>query len=223
MAKLVGLTPRLLTEKSVEKQFINTRYLTPLTKRGLNTIMLTLENPNLEEILTLCDAFLITGGTDIHPKFFNEENNGLSKDIDLRLDKVDQMVVLHAVKHKKPLLGICRGHQAINVFLGGSLHQDMGPLNDKHNSVSKDHFINISKNSFINLDPKINVNSYHHQAIKTLAKDLKSIGVHDDATIELVVHKTLPIFAVQWHPEINSNSNVSKIIFDKFLDLINNN
>lgn len=185
--------------------------------------MLTLENPNLEEILTLCDAFLITGGTDINPDFYNEKNDGLSKGVDIRLDMVDKMIVLHALKYKKPLLGICRGHQAINVFLGGSLHQDMGSLNKEHNSISKDHFINVNKNSFITFDSKINVNSYHHQSIKTLAKDLESIGFHDDSTIELVFHRTLPIFAVQWHPEINSNSKASKIIFNKFLELINNN
>lgn len=220
MIKLVGLSPRLITEDNVEKQFVNTRYLKPLQARGLNTILLTLENPNLEEILMLCDAFLITGGTDIDPSFYNEDNVGLSKNVDARLDTIDQMITLHAVKHKKPLLGICRGHQSINVFLGGSLYQDLEGLNKDHNSVKGDHYITITNNSFLNLDETINVNSYHHQAIKTLAFDLEAIGFYKDSTIELVVHKSLPIFAVQWHPEINSDSKVSKVIFDKFKELI---
>lgn len=221
MTKLIGLSPRLLTEKNVEKQFVNTIYLNPLTKRGFNTILLTLENPNLEDVLMLCDAFLITGGRDIDPVYYNEENKGLAIDTDSRLGVVDRQIVLHAKKYKKPLLGICRGHQAINVFLGGTLHQDLGDLNKTHKSVKENHFINIKENSFINLDSIINVNSYHHQAIKTLASELKVIGIHEDSTIELVAHKHLPIFSVQWHPEINGDSKVSQIIFDKFAELIN--
>lgn len=223
MKKLVGLSPRLLTEDTVEKQFVNSRYLTPLINRGLNTVMLTLENPYPEDVLKLCDGFLITGGTDIDPTHYNENNDGLSKGIDIRLDKLDELIVKHAYKYKKPLLGICRGHQSINVFLGGSLFQDLGLLNGTHKSVKENHFIKMNKNSFINLENTINVNSYHHQAIKTLGEGLVSLGSHDDQTIEIVFHETLPIFSVQWHPEINSNSEVSKVIFDKFAQLINNN
>ena len=222
MTKLIGLSPRLLTIDTVEKQFVNTRYLTPLTKRGLNTLMIGLDNPNPEAILKLCDGFLITGGTDLEPTLYNEENNGLSKGIDLRLDNLDKLMIEHAVKHKKPLLGICRGHQSLNVFLGGSLYQDLGDLNTSHNTIKENHFIHIDKNDFINLEGLINVNSYHHQAIKDLAKDLQVIGRHPDQTIEMVVHKTLPIFAVQWHPEINSESKISQIIFDKFSTLVHN-
>lgn len=221
MQKLIGLTPRLIFDKTVEKQFVNTRYLTPLVNRGFNTVLLTLDNPNPEKILNMCDAFLITGGTDLDPKYYNEENKGLSKDVYNRLDELDKLVVEHAVKHKKPLLGICRGHQSINVFLGGSLYQDLGELNDEHKSIKENHPINVSPNGYINLPEKITVNSYHHQAIKVPAKDLDIIARHPDNTIEMVFHKNLPVFAVQWHPEINSDSAVSKVIFDKFAELIN--
>lgn len=221
MKKLIGVTSRLLTEDNVEKQFVNTRYLTPLIERGFNTIMLTLNNSNPEDVLHICDAFLISGGTDIDPKHYNEENNGLSKGIDSRLDELDKLVVIHAFKYKKPLLGICRGHQSINVFLGGSLFQDLVNLNNNHKSIKEDHLVNITNNNFINLKDTINVNSYHHQAIKDLASGLEVIGTHNDKTIEIIHHKTLPIFAVQWHPEIDSDSFVSKKIFDKFAELIN--
>lgn len=223
MPKLIGVSSRLLTENNVEKQFVNTRYLEPLIKRGLNTVMLTVCNADLEKVLMLCDGFLITGGTDIDPKFYNEKNEGLSKNVDSRIDELDRQIVLHAEKYKKPLLGICRGHQSINVFLGGSLYQDLGKLNDTHKSIGNNHYIKVKENSFLDLMGMININSYHHQAIKDLALDLDVLGVHNDSTIEMIVHKTLPIFAVQWHPEINSESTVSKIIFDKFAALINNN
>lgn len=211
--KLIGVSPRILVEKGVEKEFVNKRYLTPLHKRNLNTIMLTTENPNLEEILNLCDGFLITGGADINPKHFNEENKGDSHDVIDSLDEVDKQIVLHAAKYNKPVLGICRGHQAINIFLGGSLHQDIG---NSHNEDPHIHQINTVKNNFINFEHKIIVNTYHHQAVKKLAPDMEIIATHNDGTVEAIAHQKLPIFGVQWHPEINSNSPESTIIFDKF-------
>lgn len=216
MTKLIGLSPRLVTVENVEKQFVNTRYLNPLINRGFNTLMLTLENPDIESILKLCDGFIITGGTDVDPITYHEVNNGLSTGIDKRLDDIDKQIIEHSVKYKKPLLGICRGHQSINVFLGGSLHQDLGDLNQNHQRIKENHNVLITKNTFIDLPSLIQVNSYHHQAIKDLALSLEIIGRNEDAIIEMVAHKTLPLFAVQWHPEINSDSDISTIIFDKF-------
>lgn len=221
MKKLIGVTPRLLTEKNVEKQFVNTRYIDQLTSRGFNTILLTLDNPNIDEILNLCDGFLITGGTDLDPVTYGEENNGLSKDIDKRLDGLDKAVIHYAVKHKLPLLGICRGHQSLNVFLGGTLHQDLGNLNEDHERVSNNHKVIMKPHPLFNFKEEITVNSYHHQAIKDLAPDLEVIGTHPDGTIEMVVHKTLPIFSVQWHPEIKNDLPYSNIIFNAFLKLVN--
>src|SRR5690554_142054 len=124
--KLIGITPRILVEDGVEKQFVNTRYVKQLTDRGLNVIMILTNNPYPEEILNMCDGFLITGGNDIDPSYFGETNEGLSKKVIPSLDELDKLIVEHAAKTGKPLLGICRGHQAINVFLGGSLHQHIG-------------------------------------------------------------------------------------------------
>lgn len=219
--KLVCLSPRLLTEENVEKQFVNTRYTTPLLNRGINSIMITLDNPNPEVILEKCDGFLITGGTDINPKYYNETNdNGLSRGIDVRLDELDKLIVEHAAKYKKPLLGICRGHQSLNVFLGGTLYQDLAQKNNTHKSVRSDHLVTAEKHPWFNWDKVLNVNSYHHQAIKDLAPNLTAIAHHDDKTIELVVHKNLPMFGVQWHPEIKPESKESTVIFDLFKKLL---
>ncbi len=215
--KLICLTPRLIVSEGVEKQFVNTRYLKPLKERNFNTILLTLDNVDNEEILNLCDGFLITGGNDLDPTSYNENNEaGLSKDTDVRLDEIDKQVINHALKTNKPLLGICRGLQSLNVFLGGTLIQDLNDENNVHKSVSENHFVEVFKNNKYNLINDLNVNSYHHQAIKKLANDLEVIAYHKDKTIEMVSHKKLPIFAVQWHPEIKDNSLESKIIFDIF-------
>src|SRR5690606_3416071 len=128
-----------------------------------NTIMINTDNPYPEEILKLCDGFLITGGNDIDPMYFGEVNEGLSKKVIPALDVLDKMIVEHAKETNKPLLGICRGHQAINVFLGGSLHQHIG---DDHEKVKIDHYATTSKNKLLSFNEKININSYHHQAVK---------------------------------------------------------
>ncbi len=114
--KLIGVTPRLLTEGDTVKQFVNEVYLSALIKRDFNVIMLTLDNPQLDDVLALCDGFLITGGSDVDPTYFHEVNEGLSKGVKPQLDKIDQQVVLYAEKNKLPMLGICRGHQTLNVF-----------------------------------------------------------------------------------------------------------
>lgn len=216
--KLIGVTPRILVENGVEKQFVNTRYLKQLTDRGLNTIMINTNNPNPEEIVKLCDGFLLTGGTDIDPVHFGEENTGESKNVLPQLDILDKLIIEHAVETKKPILGICRGHQAINIFLGGTLHQHIGT---DHESVKIDHIVETVPNKHLNFKKQINVNSWHHQAVKDLAPGLELIASHPDGTVEAFAHKTLPIVGVQWHPEILSDSEETKLIFDLFLKQLN--
>lgn len=216
--KLIGCSPRLLTEDGVLKEFINQSYIDSLLEHNCNVIMLTLNNPGLEEVLDLCDGFLITGGSDIDPKYFGEDNLGLSKNVKPDLDTIDKIIVEYATKTKKPLLGICRGHQAINVFLGGTLHQDIG---NAHKSIANNHKVKSIKNDVLAFDEDLVVNSYHHQAVRDVAPNMKTIAYHEDGTIEAIVHDTLPIIGIQWHPEKLLGSKESKVIFDKFFEFLN--
>lgn len=220
MAKLIGVTPRLLTEDGVEKEFVNTTYVNAMNSIGFNVVMLTLKNPNPTEVFELCDGFLVTGGSDIDPKWFGEENTGKSKDIDLDMDLLDKQVVEYAVKSKKPMMGICRGIQSINAFMGGTLYQDIG--ND-HRNKKYDHEVHTIKNRLLDFDENIIVNSYHHQAVKDVAPNMQAIAWHKDGTIEAIIHNELPIIATQWHPEKIPNDKVSKYIFQRFKELVENN
>ena len=216
--KLIGVTPRLLTEDGVEKEFVNRNYVDNLLNYSCNVIMLTLNNPALEEVLELCDGFLVTGGSDMDPKFYGEDNLGLSKNVKPDLDEVDKKVIEYAAKTKKPLLGICRGHQSINVFLGGSLFQDIG--ND-HKGIANNHKAKAIKNDVLAFDEDITINSYHHQAVRDVAPNMKAVAFHTDGTIEAIVHDYLPIIGVQWHPEKLTGTPETKIIFDKFFEFLN--
>lgn len=221
MTKLICFSPRLLTEQNVEKQFVNTRYITRMTERGLNTLLLTLNNPNIDEVFQLCDGFIITGGDDFDPSSYNESNAGLSINTHIQIDDFDKEIIHYALKSKKPLLGICRGQQMLNVALGGTLYQDLHELNAGHLEIHSSHMIHMSQNTPFNFEKEISVNSYHHQAIKNLSKDLEVLGKHADGMIEMVIHKELPAFAVQWHPEITPESGISTCIFDAFDKMVN--
>ncbi len=210
----------MLDELSQEKQFVNTRYVKPLTERGMNTMMLTLDNPSPEEMFNLCDAFVVTGGVDLDPVTYKDINIGLSKDIHPSLDLIDSLVIKYAKTTKKPLLGVCRGLQSINVFLGGTLYQDLAQLGLKHSNIPGNHKINTVENDVLKFESEIAVNSYHHQGIKKLATGFKVIGKHTDGIIEAVVHESLPIIAVQWHPEMRPSSPESKVIFDTFATMV---
>ncbi|MDD4212723.1 MAG: type 1 glutamine amidotransferase [Bacilli bacterium] len=212
--KLIGVTARVLLEDDVRKQFVNERYLVPLHKRGFNTLMLTLDNPHLEELLALCDGFLVTGGTDVDPKYFHEENAGESKGCDSSLDDLDRMVVEYAHQHELPMLGICRGHQTINVFLGGSLFQDIGK---SHSGVR--HHVHSLPNRLFNFPNTFETNSWHHQAIKKTAPNLEVVAVSDENVIEAFIHAYLPIIGIQWHPEMMPEDPQSIHIFDVFASL----
>lgn len=219
MTKIIGVTPRLLTEDGVVKQFVNKTYVDAMIKCGFNVIMLTLNNPNPTEVFKLCDGFIVTGGSDIDPRNYGEENNGKSKDIEHDLDTLDKLVIEYAAKSKKPMLGICRGIQSINVFMGGTLYQHIGTT---HREIKYDHEVHTIKNRLLDFEENIIVNSYHHQAVKDVAPNFQAIAWHKDGTIEAIIHDELPIIALQWHPEKIFGDKVSQLIFKKFTELVNN-
>lgn len=216
---LIGITPRLQKKENTLIQ-VNHNYIIPLVKRNLNHVILPLESHNLEEILQLCDGFLVIGGDDIDPKYYYETNEGLSKDIDNRLDEIDKAVIEHAIKHKKPLMGICRGLQSIAAFGGGSLFQDIDQAGLTHDTLEKKHYVsNIFPTALTNQLPKnFLVNTYHHQAVNKVPNNFHVIFKHQDV-IEGIQHHSLPIFGVQWHPE-RLDSIESEIIFNYFTSLI---
>jgi putative glutamine amidotransferase len=220
---ILGVTPRLTKEDNVEKAFINQRYLRPFNEANIIPIMLPLENENIDAILSKCDGFLVTGGTDIDPLHYHQSNDEqLSKGIDARLDTIDRLVVTYAFKHKLPLLGICRGHQAINVFLGGSLHQDLREKTKDHQKIAQGQKVSIIDGVVFKriLPLQFEINSYHHQAVHVLAPNLVASIVSEDGVIEAIEHTSLPIIAVQWHPEIDAKSDISTLIFHQFIQMI---
>ena len=160
-----------------------------------------------------CDGFVVVGGDDVNPKYYNEENIA-SSTVEEEIDKLDLRVIDYAVKHNKPLLGICRGLQITNVYFGGSLKQDiLNHKNDRHKILAVEEFFNFPNTE--------NVNTFHHQSIKKLGNGLKAIYYSPDGEIEFITHEKLPIFATQFHPEKDGESEFSQLILQHFKHLLN--
>lgn len=176
-----------------------------------------------------CAGLLLPGGGDVDPSFYHQENCG-SRDIDRSLDR-SQFALLEQYRNSgKPVLGICRGHQMINVFFGGNLTQDLPTADHHQRKMGKDviHSNAAEPGSFLTplYGHEFTTNSAHHQGIHGLGKNLMAVQYADDGVIEAIRHEILPIFGVQWHPErimgkfSNPDTVDGSILFRSFLSLV---
>lgn len=153
---------------------------------------------------TLYDGLILCGGGDIDPEYYNEKSCG-SKGIDRERDRVELSLLSSYVAAKKPVLGICRGHQLINVFFGGSLCQHL-PESGLHTCTQAGdsvHGVTACADSVLKrlYGTSFCVNSSHHQGVLELGCGLLATAFWDGKYIEAIEHQSLPILGVQWHPE----------------------
>lgn len=203
-----------------QSDVMNQRYYIAVALAGGAPILIPLlddEPEALRAVYDACDGVLIPGGVDVDPKHFNEEPHPKLGRIDGARDRVEMHVTRWAVEDQKPLLGLCRGLQVINVTLGGTLYQDLEaqyPDAIKHDyfptyGYDRDHLaheVTLAKGSrlrhLMELE-RISVNSMHHQGIKTLAPSLVASATAPDGLIEAVESNNDHfLVGVQWHPEV---------------------
>lgn len=162
-----------------------------------------------EEVIPITDydGLLIPGGFDVSPEFYHQEMNGsYAEGMDRQLDELQLYYIDQFVKAHKPILGICRGHQLLNVYFNGTLIQHL-PNYEKHSSpdFQDDQVHEVysdEDNVFTELYGKrFYVNSSHHQAVDKLGEGLHIALRCPDGTIEAMYHEQLPIIGVQFHPE----------------------
>lgn len=155
--------------------------------------------PDMDE--TAFDALLLCGGDDIATWRYGEERNG-AEDPDEQRDEEEFRLVRSFVDAKKPIFGICRGEQLLNVFFGGTLTQHI-PTWEAHKDYLLHEVVAASDGFPARLyGERFAVNSAHHQAVKQLGNGLRAVAWSaDDRVIEAIEHETLPVEGVQWHPE----------------------
>ena len=175
-------------------------YENAVSAAGMTPVIIT--EPEAEGF----DGLLLPGGVDIDPERYGQEMDG-SKGINRSLDALQFAVLEQFVRDRKPVLGICRGHQLINVYFGGTLIQDI-PTAGSHKSVRPGHdrthlcaarekswIADMYGSSFVS-------NSAHHQACGRMGRELViDVRCGVDGVTEALHHTGLPIFGVQWHPE----------------------
>lgn len=151
------------------------------------------------------DGLIVCGGVDVHPARYGEAVDG-AVNMDEARDAAEIALVEAFLKAGKPIFGICRGHQLLNVIFGGTLVQHL-PNALEHSTVlaGRDivHEVTAEKGSIAEelYGESFTVNSWHHQAVQDLADGFFVTLRADDGVIEGFEHESLPIFGVQWHPE----------------------
>jgi putative glutamine amidotransferase len=186
-----------------------------------------------------CQGILLTGGEDVHPRFYNRPDLlqfCYPDDVDERRDEFDLNVINYSQQHRLPLLGICRGLQIANVFFGGTLIPDLpsfGKFNHSKFGEGRDryHTVNIDPHSQLKKvsgETEGEVNSAHHQSVKHVGKGLVASCFSPDGVIEGLerVHgkDQSYLMLVQWHPERinNQSSPLTTNIKKSFLDSVRN-
>lgn len=162
------------------------------------------------------DGLLLCGGGDPDPALFGEKNQG-SYGISRERDQLELSCVHSFLKAEKPILGICRGNQMLNVAFGGTLVQHL-PTANEHIAPGQDLFHEIRTDGLLKklYGRKATVNSSHHQGIGKVGRGLRVIAVAPDGVVEGVVHERLPVLGVQFHPERMENG---LPVFESFLKL----
>lgn len=170
---------------------VSNKYMTFARQFG-GVIILTPDMDFQEDI----DLLILQGGADVDPARYGQvPEYGLSRS-NPYLEYFDRKILPEYIKRRTPIFGICRGLQTLNVALGGTLRQNIQGHPTSNYREETVHDVKI-KNSVFSV---VKVNSLHHQSIGKLGGGLSSIGEYA-GVVEAIKHKTLPICAVQWHPE----------------------
>jgi putative glutamine amidotransferase len=187
----------------------------------------------LRDIYERLDGILLAGGGDVDPIQYGMTDDGLVYGVSRDRDNAEIKVTRWTVDEDRPLLGICRGCQVINVALGGTLYRDIPTEYAGYNGIHHDQADGVARNRIahgVDVQPtsrlasiigenKSPVNSLHHQSVRDVASRLQVSAVADDGVIEGVEIPDARFFvAVQWHPEeLVEQSEPMRRLFDAFV------
>ena len=230
----VGIPYRTRNEELMNKRGAYDKYLEAVRRAGGETveISLSLPRPELKKLADSLDAILLPGSpADMHPSLYKAAAHPDCSFSDPRRETTDFTLLEHAFTERKPVLAICYGNQSLNVFLGGSLVQDIssevpsalqhawpeheGP--EPHHTVSVDSASRVAKLSGAD---ELHVNSSHHQSALAPGKGLQIVARATDGVVEALewTGDANWVIGVQWHPErMIENDAAARALFDEWL------
>lgn len=231
----VGIPWRTSREESEKNRPKINDYEKAVRKAGGEPVLLPLSDPaKLRQVLPTADAFVLPGSpADVEPSRYGATNRGLSAPADSAREETDRAILQHAFSEKKPVLAICYGCQLLNVYLGGTLIQDVRaetgtrtphrkkdlapePKQDPRHPVT---FEANSRLARILGSTGAEINSSHHQAVERPGKDLRITARASDGVVEGVewTGDSNWVVGVQWHPERMLGEATAEKLFKDFI------
>lgn len=215
---VIGITtwrrrlPTFLGEET-DLYTLDPEYASCVEQAGGLPILLPHSLDNAEAYLNMLDGLIVSGGDDVDPSMYGEENLGQSYAVNKEVDQFEVTLIQQAKAIGIPTLGICKGFQLLNIAFGGKLLQDLHEEYPKHprtegnpeHILGQRHLIKFTENcllSHIYGSSKRMVNTIHHQSVRSLGEGFIAVGLSEDGLIE-AVESEMEWFAlgVQWHPE----------------------
>ncbi|MCX7983827.1 MAG: gamma-glutamyl-gamma-aminobutyrate hydrolase family protein [Bacteroidetes bacterium] len=197
---------------------------------SVETVPLSYKNTN-SQILQSLSGLVLTGGGDVDPRYYHQDDRvQYARGVNEQRDAFEFEIIDHALDINLPILGVCRGIQVMNVYLGGSLILDLVASRfDDHQGddlTPRYHPISIVRSDSIlySLAQKndVLVNSFHHQAVDRLGRGLMITAQSHDGVVEAAewaLKDSMPfLLLVQWHPERIPNDDLSQSMLRKFLE-----
>jgi len=232
MRPVIGVTALIDYQK--ESYWMLPGYFKGLEMQGALPIMLPLigDRHDVAHLLTKVDAVLFTGGQDVGPFMYGEDESEQLGETSLERDTLETILLQEALERDMPILGICRGIQLMNAALGGTLYQDIPtqlPSDIVHDQKAPydapSHSVKIVNGTLLHDiigKDEIMVNSLHHQGVKRLSPHMEKMAVAPDGLIEAANIKGQKFaLSVQWHPEFSyKTDNDAKKIFKAFVNCI---
>lgn len=213
-----------------ERNFVSKEYVDAVCEAGGIPIFIPIlkKEEDILEIMDKIDGIILSGGYDVNPIYYGEEPSKYVGFTYTPRDIFELFIVKAAIEKDMPILGVSRGQQIMTVAFGGKLYQDISQnekayLNHMQRASISDigHYVNIQQGTRLHKifgTERLLVNSFHHQAAKVVPNNFIVSATSSDGVIEAIEHKTKPIMAVQWHPEMMTHNH--PIMLRLFKELI---
>lgn len=236
MKPIIGISGSILINKGntfsgYRRSYVNQDYVESVLRAGGIPFIIPFneELESIREMVEHVDGVILSGGHDVNPYNYGEDPLLKIGEVFPERDVFDMEIYKTAVKFNKPVFGICRGFQIINVVNGGSLYQDLSYADfvklkhdQQDNPSQATHFVKFEEGTFLRdiLGEESKVNSFHHQILKDVAPGFKVVAKSPDGVVESIQKITEDCFVVgvQWHPEMLSvKYEDSQKVFDEFV------
>ncbi len=233
---IIGISGSMMIDEGgmfpgYERAYVNNDYIQAVIRAGGTPFIIPMgeSDDTIKQQIKLIDGLILSGGHDVDSLLYNEEPTQKLGEIYPKRDEFDLKIIKYAMDKEIPILGICRGMQILNVANGGSLYQDLSFIDGcyiKHWQGNQadvaTHNVDIEKGSKMHsiIGDTVKTNSFHHLAVKDIAKGFKVVARAKDGVIE-AIEKDGDTFVIgfQWHPEMMSKNNEKmQRIFNKLIE-----